>query len=309
MRHFFSRAFSQSTRRSASSGRSSFQRHSPSPNCKPTAFSSAFFQHRPTAQQPNRFASTSAAAGGLGARAASGLGAAAADAAGLAEAGAASTGGSSCGQHSRNGGGVSGEPLDGDSKSEKPCNPTPDPTKSPPMPRVSPIHGVKGRRSHLHAIPQSIYDQTVCNIMRRGEKAKARALVDRALEEAARLVAKHNREAEQDDATIPITLPVEMLEKAVMECAPLVKLVGERRGAKIIQIPRPLTERSKRRAAIMWMVTASKAGGGRPNDFSDRLGLEIYKILTGSGSLSKRDELHRQALANRSNVVMFDRRK
>jgi hypothetical protein len=60
-------------------------------------------------------------------------------------------------------------------------------------------YDVKGHRREL---PQSIYDQVVCNIMKNGEKSKAIRLVDEALEKLAGLVRVHNKSEGEDKPPI-----------------------------------------------------------------------------------------------------------
>lgn len=101
-----------------------------------------------------------------------------------------------------------------------------------------------------------------------------------------------------------------LLEQAVDLAAPLVRLASERRGAKNIQIPRPLNDRRKRRTAIMWIIEASGKAKKGGKSFPIRLGTELFKVIKReSGALQRKEQLHKAALANRSNVIMFDRRK
>lgn len=125
----------------------------------------------------------------------------------------------------------------------------------------------------------------VQNIMKCGEKAKYEKLVAESL----RLI---QLKTNQD--------PVELLSRALDMCAPLVKLLSAKRGSRRIQIPRPLTERARRRYAVLWIKQAADKKKG---SFPVRFANEIMLVLKGtSGALEKRTFTHKLALQNRSNV-------
>ncbi|KAI8808447.1 ribosomal protein S7 domain-containing protein [Cladochytrium replicatum] len=141
--------------------------------------------------------------------------------------------------------------------------------------------------------PNSAYDdlieQVVNNIMKHGRKALARRLISDAL--------KYVLQETGED-------PRRILEEAIERAAPLVKIVSHKKGAKAIQTPRPLFSRQRRRTAILWILDAAKAKGGK-TPFGARLGKELIAVMKGESSvLAKKHQLHKIALANRSNIVM-----
>ena len=78
--------------------------------------------------------------------------------------------------------------------------------------------------------------------------------------------------------------------------------------------PKPLTLRQSRRIAISWItIQASKKKGvpiPRGTTLGSRIGNEIVALIEGTSSLlQKRENLHKQAVQNRSNIVMYDRRR
>ncbi|KAJ3184119.1 hypothetical protein HDU85_001970 [Gaertneriomyces sp. JEL0708] len=132
----------------------------------------------------------------------------------------------------------------------------------------------------------------VNNIMKDGKKARARRFVREAL-------ALIQRETGQDAH--------EVLEEAVNRVAPLMKLVSVKRGGKGVSTPTPLLPRQRRRLGILWIVDAASSKRG---DFGERIGREILAVMDGTSSaLQKRMNLHKQALSNRSNVIMRDRKR
>ncbi|KAJ1564146.1 hypothetical protein HK096_009404, partial [Nowakowskiella sp. JEL0078] len=136
-----------------------------------------------------------------------------------------------------------------------------------------------------------LVNQCVNHIMRNGEKAKAQRFLSEALQYI-----------QQTKGVEP--LPV--LADAVNKAAPLVKIVSQRQGAKNVMIPTPLLPRQQIRTAIKWIVEATKKPGTR-DTFGVRLGKELLAVLEGDGSvIKKRMQVHKLALANRSNVTLRD---
>jgi len=124
----------------------------------------------------------------------------------------------------------------------------------------------------------------VNNIMKNGEKAKYEKLVAEALR-LLQLKANQN--------------PVELLTRALDACSPMVKLLSAKRGARRIQIPRPLTERARRRFAVLWIKGASDKKKG---SFPVRFANEILLVLKGTSSaLERKVFVHKTALQNRGN--------
>ncbi|KAI8919035.1 ribosomal protein S7 domain-containing protein [Powellomyces hirtus] len=133
----------------------------------------------------------------------------------------------------------------------------------------------------------------VNNIMKDGKKARARRTLLDALQHI-------QRETGQD--------PHKVLQSAVTKVSPLVKIVTTKRGAKGIQTPTPLNERQRRRFGILWIVEAA-SGSKQGTSFGQRIGMEVLAILEDkSAALLKRTNIHKQALSNRSNILMVERK-
>ncbi|KAJ3175488.1 hypothetical protein HDU87_006151 [Geranomyces variabilis] len=140
----------------------------------------------------------------------------------------------------------------------------------------------------------TLIEAFVNNIMKDGKKARARRTMEDAL--------AYIRAAD------PASDPHATLAAAVAKVSPLVKIVTTKRGAKGIQTPTPLSERQRRRFGILWIVEAA-SGVKVGLTFGQRIGAEVLAIMKDeSAALQKRTNIHKQALSNRSNILMVDRR-
>ncbi|KAI8852662.1 ribosomal protein S7 domain-containing protein [Chytridium lagenaria] len=95
---------------------------------------------------------------------------------------------------------------------------------------------------------------------------------------------------------------------AMEKVEPLIKVVGSKRGSKSIQVPRPLNERQRRRIAILWIIQEANKRH-KKSSMGERIGMEVLSVLQGdSAALTKRSQMHKAALQNRSNIVLMDRK-
>ncbi|KAI8592150.1 ribosomal protein S7 domain-containing protein [Geranomyces variabilis] len=156
---------------------------------------------------------------------------------------------------------------------------------------ASPAISNKQRRRETEL---TLIEAFVNNIMKDGKKARARRSMDDAL--------AYIRAAD------PASDPHATLAAAVTKVSPLVKIVTTKRGAKGIQTPTPLSARQRRRFGILWIVEAA-SGVKVGLTFGQRIGAEVLAIMKDeSAALQKRTNIHKQALSNRSNILMVDRR-
>ncbi|KAK5652756.1 hypothetical protein OQA88_9609 [Cercophora sp. LCS_1] len=103
--------------------------------------------------------------------------------------------------------------------------------------------------------------------------------------------------------------PVLYLTFAVDSVAPLIKMrgfPGLAGGGKSLEVPVPMAQRQRRRAAIGWIldVVAKKPskGSGRTM-FPHRVAEEIVAVMEGRSSVwDKRQQIHKQGTANRANM-------
>ncbi|KAI7827430.1 ribosomal protein S7 domain-containing protein, partial [Gamsiella multidivaricata] len=134
-----------------------------------------------------------------------------------------------------------------------------------------------------------ILKQLVNTIMKDGKKARAERFVADALLEI--------RTRTQSD---PYLVVLDALELA----SPILKLTAIKKGSKVLQVPSPMTERQRRRKAIVWILEASDKRRGEKK-FKDRLASEFLAVVNGnSGALAKKNQLHKMALANRANASL-----
>ncbi|KAJ3011008.1 hypothetical protein HKX48_007073 [Thoreauomyces humboldtii] len=158
-------------------------------------------------------------------------------------------------------------------------------------PSQAPSQTPKEKRRNVEL---TLTEAFVNNIMKDGKKARARRTLLDALQHI-------QRETGGQD-------PHVVLQQAVAKVSPLVKIVTTKRGAKGIQTPTPLNERQRRRFGILWIVDAA-AGTKVGTTFGQRIGAEVLAIMDDkSTALLKRTNLHKQALSNRSNILMADRK-
>ncbi|KAJ3319200.1 hypothetical protein HDV06_006640 [Boothiomyces sp. JEL0866] len=129
--------------------------------------------------------------------------------------------------------------------------------------------------------------------MKDGMKARAQRIINTSLE----LIALKTKEN-----------PRTVLEKAVDQIAPYVKVASQKRGARNVLLPKPLTPRQRKRIGIQWISDQASSRKGN-SDFGTRIGQEIIAIINNESQLlAKKENVHKQAVANRSNLVLQDRR-
>jgi small subunit ribosomal protein S7 len=131
-----------------------------------------------------------------------------------------------------------------------------------------------------------IVSQLVNTIMRDGKKARAQRLVSDAL---ADIRVKTN------------TDPLLVLTEAIESASPMLKLTSAKKGSKVVHVPTALRERQRRRKAIVWIL---EGAAKRPEKtFEARLSGELLSVINGASSaLTKKNSLHKMALANRANA-------
>jgi small subunit ribosomal protein S7 len=137
--------------------------------------------------------------------------------------------------------------------------------------------------------PDELLMQVVNTLMRDGKKQQAQGVVSRMLH--------HIR-----DRTL--TEPVDYFHQAIIKASPLLMLLSTKKGSKSIPVPFPLKERQRRRRAIVWLLDT--AGKRTERKWEHRLGNEVINIMEGTSSiLTKKEQVHKQALAARANVTVF----
>lgn len=124
----------------------------------------------------------------------------------------------------------------------------------------------------------------VNKIMLDGKKAKAEAIVYKAMEIAA--------EKTGGDA-------LATLHKALEAVQPMVEVKSRRVGGATYQVPMEVSERRQQSLALRWLVEYSRKRS--EHAMAERLGFEMVDALAErGGAFKKRDETHRMAEANKA---------
>ncbi|KAJ2859115.1 hypothetical protein GGH94_006281 [Coemansia aciculifera] len=160
---------------------------------------------------------------------------------------------------------------------------------SSPM-EVNPLSGLPSPlisasdRQRLRNDP--LLSQLVNMIMRDGKKMRAERFVQTALLDI--------REHTNAD-------PYRLLSDAVDLVTPIMDTRSARQGSKVIQVPRALNLRQRRRRAIVWILETAARRNERQVHL--RLSGELQAIVNGTSTiLEKKLQLHKSVLANRSNI-------
>ncbi|KAJ9125436.1 hypothetical protein QFC22_000397 [Naganishia vaughanmartiniae] len=137
--------------------------------------------------------------------------------------------------------------------------------------------------------------------------------VDPTLELFAHLIMKHGKKAEAHKVVADVLQQLQvdandgsafrLIHRAIDMVSPSVRMVSLRRAAKNIPVPSALDARQRSRQGIQWILKAAERGrsGGQPRN--GRLAREIMSVLEGtSAALQRKDEVHRLATVNRSNL-------
>ena len=116
-------------------------------------------------------------------------------------------------------------------------------------------------------------------------------------------------------ARLPLD-PVRYLRLAIDSIAPLLRLRSQRGGAGggvALQIPVPLSERQRRRTAVMWILNAvekKRSKGSGRSRFAHKVAEELVAIVEGrSGLWERRGQLHKQGVSARANLNVRKFRK
>lgn len=96
--------------------------------------------------------------------------------------------------------------------------------------------------------------------------------------------------------------PLPAVQAAILAAGPLVRMQTKKTGGKNIGVPVALGQEQSRRRAIIAIIEASKKRNDKK--LSVRLAREVIAVLEGSSStLAKKEDQHRLAMVNRSNMI------
>jgi small subunit ribosomal protein S7 len=132
--------------------------------------------------------------------------------------------------------------------------------------------------------------QTVAKVIRKvmqnGKKSTAEQIVYGALQIAAERMKKE---------------PVDLLEQAIKNSAPLLEVKPRRVAGATYRVPVEVRPDRSTALAIRWLIAAARARTGK--SMAEKLADEITDAAQGQGAtIKKREELHKMAESNRAFV-------
>ncbi len=95
--------------------------------------------------------------------------------------------------------------------------------------------------------------------------------------------------------------PVEVLEQALENTTPLLKVKPRRVGGATYQVPIEVERKVGRAIASRWLIASARARSGK--SMVEKLAAELIDAVQGQGAaVKKRDDIHRMAEANKAFV-------
>ena len=149
----------------------------------------------------------------------------------------------------------------------------------------------RGRIVKREIVPDAKYNSEIVirlvhKIMRDGKKQKAEKIVYDALDIAAQQMKRE---------------PLDLLEQAVRNSTPLLEVKPRRVAGATYRVPVEVKGNRGMSLAIRWLVTSTRARGGRT--MAEKLAAELVDAVQGQGAtIKKREEIHKMAEANRAFV-------
>lgn len=149
---------------------------------------------------------------------------------------------------------------------------------------------MRGKKASLRRIqPDPKFDSVLVarlinQVMREGKKSVARKVVYGAFD----IIEHQNKQK-----------PIEILEKAIENAAPLLEVKSRRIGGATYQVPREVRGDRKVTLALRWILLAVRKAKGKPSD--QKLASELMNAAKNEGSaIKKKEDTHRMAEANRA---------
>lgn len=153
------------------------------------------------------------------------------------------------------------------------------------MPR-KPLKAVKRILPGDAKYNSSIVARFINGVMLRGQKATAERIVYDAMELVGQQLAGD---------------PVELLEQAVANATPLLRVKPRRVGGATYQVPIEVERQRGRSMAMRWLITSARTRAGK--SMREKLAGELSDAAQGRGvAIKKRDDIHRMAEANKAFV-------
>ena len=149
----------------------------------------------------------------------------------------------------------------------------------------------RGRIIKRQASPDAKYgsatlSKMINKVMYRGKKTVAETIVYTAIESAA-------KDMKED--------PLQVLDRALKNATPLLKVKPRRVGGATYQIPVEVRTDEGLALAMRWLLTSARGRKGRP--MAEKLAAELVDACKGQGTaVKRREDTHRMAEANRAFV-------
>ncbi|XP_064622798.1 small ribosomal subunit protein uS7m-like [Lineus longissimus] len=137
-------------------------------------------------------------------------------------------------------------------------------------------------------------------MMEDGKKQLARNLLEQALKNVKRIqIEKYHKSSPEDREQI-ILDPVDIFNKAVENCRPVLILTKIVKGGVTYQVPVPCKPNYSRFKAMNWLINSGMEKDPKMR-FYDKLAYELIEAANNEGkSVRKKQDLHKQCEANRA---------
>ncbi|XP_078609757.1 small ribosomal subunit protein uS7m-like [Branchiostoma floridae x Branchiostoma japonicum] len=139
-------------------------------------------------------------------------------------------------------------------------------------------------------------------VMKKGERALARSIVEKAFEHMKRHQIKKYHEAPLQEKPYIDCNPVRIFHTAIENCKPVVGVQSVKRGGKTYQVPTPLTDKRRRFLAMNWMIAETRDNRDWPSQsFAKKLSSNLLEAYQEQGKVvRKKYDLHKLADANKA---------
>lgn len=147
----------------------------------------------------------------------------------------------------------------------------------------------RNRPVRREILPDHKYNSTLVakfinTIMRRGKKS----LAERIMYDAMRIVAERTQKN-----------PLEVVEQAVKEAAPVVEVRPRRVGGATYQVPVEIQSERRITLAMRWLVQSAQKRSGKT--MAEKLAGELLDAAQGVGTtIKKKEDTHKMAEANKA---------
>lgn len=138
-------------------------------------------------------------------------------------------------------------------------------------------------------------------IMEGGKKDLARKILERGFLNIKRIQLERYNLAKDDEERESIeTDPRVLLEQAVENCRPLMRLVNCKRGGTNYKVPVPIIEKKSYFMSMKWLIEAANDKSSKIH-FEEKIAWEIIDAANNTGRVVKRkQDLHKECEANRA---------